>query len=61
MPEFEKLSARDQMDIRQVAATMAIENMPLSESDIESLVAFKKGERDLIADIEAIIATAAAW
>ena len=61
MPEFEKLSARDQMDIRQVAATMAIENMPLSESDIESLVAFKKGERDLVADIEAIIATAAAW
>ena len=60
MPEFEKLSARDQMDIRQVAATMAIENMPLSESDIESLVAFKKGECDLIADIEAIIAAAAA-
>ena len=60
MPEFEKLSARDQMDIRQAAATMAIENMPLSESDIESLVAFKKGERDLVADIEAIIAAAAA-
>lgn len=60
MSEFEELSAKDQMDIRQVAATMAIENMPLSESDVESLVAFKKGKCDLVAEIEAIVATAAA-
>ena len=60
MPGFEELTPKDQMDIRQVAATMAIENMPLSESDIESLVAYKKGELDLGADIEAILAAAAA-
>ena len=58
MPGFEELSAKAQMDIRQVAATMAIENMPLSQSDVESLVAYKKGELDLVADIEAILASA---
>ena len=60
MPGFEELTPRDQMDIRQVAATMAIENMPLSESDVESLIAYKKGKLDLDAEISAIIATAAA-
>lgn len=56
IPGFEELTPKDQMDIRQVAATMAVENMPLSESDIESLVAFKKGARDLVEEIDAIAA-----
>ena len=60
MPGFDDLTPKDQMDIRQVASTMAIENMPLSESDIESLIAFKKGKRDLVAEIQAIIAEAVA-
>ena len=60
MSGFEELAPRDQMDIRQVAATMAIENMPLSESDVASLIAYKKGDLDLDAEIGAILAAAAA-
>ena len=59
MPSFEELSPKAQMDIRQVAATMAIEDMPLSQSDVESLIAYKKGELDLVEDIEAILASVA--